>query len=60
MTPAQEWQNWRVKRERGEVTAQQWITWADAYVQRLGAGPWRKHCEAHIRFVKRQVQDGRA
>lgn len=53
MTPAQEWEQWRKKRERGEVTAEKWLEWARAYVNRLQGGPWRKHCEAHIRFVER-------
>jgi len=53
MTPAQEWQQWREKRERGEVTADQWVKWARAYVDRLGGGPWRARCEQHIRFVER-------
>lgn len=53
MTPAQEWQNWRVKRERGEITADEWLKWARAYVNRLDGGPWRKHCETHIKFVER-------
>ena len=53
MTPAQEWQNWRIKRERGEITTDDWLKWARAYVSRLDGGPWRKHCETHIRFVER-------
>lgn len=53
MTPAQEWEEWRKKRKNGEVTKEQWLEWADAYVKKIsGGGPWLKHCEAHIRFVK--------
>jgi hypothetical protein len=60
MTPAQEWEQKRRARESGSITAQQWLDWADKYVNRLSGGPWRKHCEQHIRFVERQVRDGRA
>lgn len=52
MTPAQEWQHWREKRERGDVTKEQWLEWAEKYVSNLSGGPWHKHCEAHIRFVR--------
>lgn len=55
MTPAQEWEQKRKQRENGDITVQQWLTWANAYVNRLSGGPWRKHCEAHIRFVERQA-----
>lgn len=53
MTPAQEWQNWRLKRERGEVTDQEWLTWARRYVNGMSGGPWRSFCEQHIKFVER-------
>lgn len=54
MSPAQEWEAWRKKRESGAVTADEWLDWARAYVNGLSGGPWRKHCEAHMRFVERQ------
>lgn len=60
MTPAQEWEQKRRQRESGSLSAQDWIKWARAYANRLSGGPWRKHCETHIRFVERQVRDGRA
>lgn len=60
MTPAQEWEQKRRARESGSLSAQDWIKWASAYVNRLSGGPWRKHCEAHLRFIERQVRDGRA
>lgn len=53
MSPAQEWSAWRVKRERGEVTTQEWLTWARAYVNRQSGGPWRRFCEQHIHFVEK-------
>lgn len=56
MTPAQEWHNWREKRERGEVTTDEWLKWARAYVNRQSGGPWRKFCETHIRFVERNAR----
>ena len=57
MSPAQQWEAKRKARERGEITAEQWIAWAEIYVGRLDGGPWRKHCEAHLRFVKRNEEN---
>lgn len=56
MTPAQEWEAWRKKREAGQVTRRQWLEWAEAYLRRLDGGPWRSHVETHIRFIKRQEE----
>lgn len=53
MSPAEEWEAWRKKREKGQVTTAQWLEWAEAYVNRISGGPWRSHCETHIRFVRR-------
>lgn len=53
MTPAEEWQEWREKRESGAVTKQQWLTWARKYVAGLPDSPWREFCRSHIQFVAR-------
>jgi hypothetical protein len=60
MTPAQEWEKKRKQRESGSVSAADWIKWAKSYTRGLPRGPWREHCETHIRFVERQVSNGRA
>jgi len=53
VSPAQEWEAWRKKRTSGAVSTAEWLEWAERYVSGLTGGPWRSHCEAHIRFVRR-------
>lgn len=57
MTPAQEWEAKRKQRESGAITVDQWIAWAKTYVNCMSGGPWRKHCEAHLRFVIRNEEN---
>jgi hypothetical protein len=52
MTPVQEWEAWRKKRQNGEVTKEQWLRWAKAYVRRTPKSDFRDHCETHIRFIE--------
>lgn len=60
MTPAQEWEKQRKRRESGSLSGADWLKWAKSYIRGLSGGPWRQHCEAHVRFIERQVRDGRA
>lgn len=60
MTPAQEWQKQRERRESGALSAADWLKWAKRYLNTLSGGPWRRHVETHIRFIERQIRDGNA
>lgn len=57
MSPAQEWEKKRKERESGALSPADWIKWAEAYIGRMSGGPWRKHCEAHLNFVKQDARN---
>lgn len=59
MSGSAEWETWRKQRTSGRVTVQEWLAWADRYVSQLPAGDWKKHCESHIRFVRRDAENNR-
>lgn len=53
MSATDEWGRMRIERKSGRITKGAWVAWAEKWVKGLPEGPFRSHCEAHIRFVKR-------